>query len=42
MSKQNLGVSQTLSGRILKTLVGKGILQTIGNGKNIKYVLKKP
>ena len=37
-----LGVSQTLSGRILKTLVGKGILQTIGNGKNIRYTLKKP
>lgn len=37
-----LGASQTLSGRILKNMVSKGILQSIGKGKNIKYFLKKP
>lgn len=37
-----LGVSQTLSGRILKNLVVKEILQTIGDGKNLRYTLKKP
>lgn len=36
-----LGVSQTFSGRILKNMVGKGILQPIGSGKNIRYFLKK-
>lgn len=37
-----LGVSQTLSGRILRNLVEKGFLQTIGNGKNLRYTMKKP
>ena len=41
-AETELGVSQTLSGRILKNLVVKEILQTIGNGKNLRYILKKP
>lgn len=36
-----LKVSQTMSGRILKKLVGEGVLQTVGRGKNTRYVLMK-
>lgn len=36
-----LGISQTMSGRLLKDMVNKGILQQIGNGKNIRYILNK-
>lgn len=36
-----LSVSQTMSGRLLKSMVVKGILQTVGSGKNTGYVLNK-
>lgn len=36
-----LGISQTMSGRLLKNMVVKGILQTVGSGKNTGYVLNK-
>ena len=36
-----LSVSQTMSGRLLKQMVSKGIFQTIGSGKNTRYILKK-
>lgn len=36
-----LNVSQTMSGRILKRLVTENILVKKGNGKNIRYILKK-
>ncbi len=35
-----LKVSQTLSGRLLRLMVEKGILQTVGKGKNTVYILK--
>ena len=34
-------VSQTLSGRLLRLMVEKGILQTAGKGKNTVYFLRK-
>lgn len=36
-----LKVSQTMSGRILNQLVRKGIFQTVGGGKNTRYILTK-
>lgn len=36
-----LKLSQTMSGRILNQLVRKGIFQTVGGGKNTRYILKK-
>jgi ATP-dependent DNA helicase RecG len=33
-----LGISQTMSGRLLKQLVDKGLVKTIGNGKNRRYI----
>lgn len=36
-----LQVSQTMAGRILKQLVRKGVLQTVGKGKNTAYILTK-
>ena len=36
-----LKVSQTMSGRLLRLMVEKGILQTVGKGKNTVYVLRK-
>lgn len=36
-----LGVSQTMSGRILRQLVQSGILVSLGAGKSIRYRLKK-
>ncbi len=35
-----LWISQTLSGRMLKSLLDKEILQRNGNGKNTRYLLK--
>jgi ATP-dependent DNA helicase RecG len=37
-----LNISQTMSGRFLRLMVGKGIFQTVGRGKNTKYVLPPP
>lgn len=34
-------ISQTLSGRILRAMVCKGLLETTGKGKNTMYVLRK-
>lgn len=39
--EQVLRVSQTMSGRILKNLVSKGIIRTVGKGKNTKYTMVK-
>lgn len=39
--QEMLKVSQTMSGRILKKLVDQGLLKSVGNGKNTKYVLLK-
>jgi len=36
-----LNVSQTMSGRLLRGMVDKGKLETVGRGKNTLYVLKK-
>lgn len=36
-----LNVSQTMSGRVLKRLVNENILVKKGNGKNIRYILRK-
>ncbi len=36
-----LKASQTLSGRIIKQLVSKGILQTVGGGKSTRYSIIK-
>jgi len=36
-----LNVSQTMSGRILKSLVDEGRLKVVGRGKNIRYMLGK-
>lgn len=35
-----LSLSQTMSGRILKQLVSKNIIKTVGSGKNSKYLKK--
>lgn len=39
--EMELNISQTMSGRFLRLMVGKGIFQAVGRGKNTKYVLKK-
>lgn len=36
-----LKISQTMSGRIIKNLVNKGILQAVGGGKNTRYIVIK-
>lgn len=38
--EMKLNISQTMSGRLLRAMVQKGILQTVGRGKNTKYILK--
>lgn len=39
--ESELNISQTMSGRILKAMVNKRLLETVGQGKNTVYVLKK-
>lgn len=39
--ESELNISQTMSGRILKGMVDKKILATVGRGKNTVYVLRK-
>jgi len=36
-----LSVSQTVAGRVLKSLLNKGELRAVGRGKNTRYVLNK-
>ncbi|MGI6587324.1 MAG: RNA-binding domain-containing protein [Peptococcia bacterium] len=36
-----LNISQTMAGRILRSMVDKGLLKIIGKGKNTMYILKK-
>lgn len=36
-----LNISQTMSGRLLRSMVDKGMLEIVGKGKNTLYVLKK-
>lgn len=36
-----LGVSQTMAGRVLKELVSKDKLRTVGQGKNTRYIINK-
>ncbi|MCL2250067.1 MAG: putative DNA binding domain-containing protein [Oscillospiraceae bacterium] len=36
-----LSLSQTVAGRVLKSLISKGEIRAIGGGKNIRYVLNK-
>lgn len=36
-----LGISQTMAGRLLKSMVDKQIIMSVGQGKNTAYVLKK-
>jgi len=36
-----LSVSQTVAGRVLKGLLNKGEIRTVGGGKNTRYVLNK-
>lgn len=36
-----LNISQTMAGRILKSMVNKQLIETAGQGKNTVYVLKK-
>ena len=40
-AETELAVSQTMAGRILKGLVDKRAIRTIGGGKNTRYVLNK-
>lgn len=39
--QEALEVSQTMSGRILKKLIEKDIIKSIGKGRSIKYILSK-
>ncbi len=39
--ESELNISQTMSGRILKSMVNKQLLEIVGQGKNTVYVLKK-
>lgn len=39
--EEALKVSQTMSGRIIKQLVNKGFLQTVGGGKSTRYIVIK-
>ncbi len=39
--ESELNISQSMSGRILKAMVNKMILETVGQGKNTVYVLRK-
>ena len=39
-AEEALGVSQTMAGRVLRQLVQKGILKTMGGGKNTRYGLR--
>lgn len=39
--ESELNISQTMSGRILKNMVNKRLLETVGQGKNTVYVLRK-
>ncbi len=36
-----LNISQTMAGRILKSMVDKQLIETVGRGKNTVYMLKK-
>lgn len=37
-----LGLRQTAAGKVLKDLHSRGLIESVGGGKNIKYVLKTP
>lgn len=39
--ESELNISQTMAGRILKAMVNKQLLETVGQSKNTVYVLKK-
>jgi ATP-dependent DNA helicase RecG len=39
--QSELSISQTMAGRILKALVNKRLLESVGQGKNTVYVLRK-
>lgn len=39
--EKELNVSQTMAGRILKSMVNKQLIKTVGQGKNTVYVVKK-
>jgi ATP-dependent DNA helicase RecG len=36
-----LDISQTMAGRILKSMVNKQLIETLGRGKNTTYVLRR-
>ena len=36
-----LNISQTMAGRILKSMVDKQLIETVGRAKNTVYMLKK-
>lgn len=39
--EEKLGVSQTMSGRVLKQLVVKDVIRSLGKGKTTRYILAK-
>lgn len=39
--EKELNISQTMAGRILKSMVNKQLIETAGRGKNTVYMLKK-
>ncbi|MET1249402.1 RNA-binding domain-containing protein [Sporolactobacillus sp. STCC-11] len=39
--ENSLQISQTMSGRIIKQLINKGLIEKVGKGKNTAYTLKR-